>query len=145
MDYESFKECIKQEMESLYPEAKVIFNKVDKNNGTKLDGLVVKLNGELLVPCIYLNNYYDEYIQGKEVQSIVKEINTQLTLGKGGTEYSQYKNFVDNFSEYASIQDNIIYKLINYEQNQELLSKVPHTKFLDLAIVYMLQIGRAHV
>lgn len=40
------------------------------------------------------------------------------------------------FRDFSKIRENLFYRLINYEKNQELLSMVPHTRFLDLAKIY---------
>ena len=40
------------------------------------------------------------------------------------------------FHDFGQIRRNLFYRLINYKENQELLSSVPYTRFLDLAKVY---------
>ena len=41
---------------------------------------------------------------------------------------------------FENIKERIVYKLVNYEKNEDLLKTVPHKKFLDLAVVYYISI-----
>ena len=44
MDYKSFIQYVQQEIQNQYPDAEVIVNEVRKNNGKKLDSLVINEN-----------------------------------------------------------------------------------------------------
>ena len=41
--------------------------------------------------------------------------------------------------DFEQVRSGLYYILVNYEANEELLHKVPHTKFLDLAKIYYVQ------
>ncbi len=43
------------------------------------------------------------------------------------------------FHDFHQVRSGLYYILVNYEANEELLHKVPHTKFLDLAKIYYVQ------
>lgn len=43
---------------------------------------------------------------------------------------------VGEFQKFEKLRSRIVYKLVNYEQNQPLLQDMPHRRFLDLAVVY---------
>ena len=43
---------------------------------------------------------------------------------------------MDFFTDYDRLKSTVAYKLINAEKNQELLKKIPHLPYLDLAIVF---------
>ena len=43
---------------------------------------------------------------------------------------------VEEFQDFEKIGSRVVFKLINYEHNRELLRDVPHRRFLDLAVVY---------
>lgn len=49
MDYKSFIQYVQQEIQNQYPDAEVIVNEVRKNNGKKLDSLVINENHERIV------------------------------------------------------------------------------------------------
>ena len=40
------------------------------------------------------------------------------------------------FVDYGQARQRIIYSLVNYEMNKEMLEQMPHRKFLDLAVTY---------
>ena len=46
------------------------------------------------------------------------------------------------FLNYESVQQRIIYKLVNTEKNRELLEDVPHIEFLDLSIVFQCMVAQ---
>ena len=64
---------------------------------------------------------------------------------------SIYLRGIDNFKTDVNVQDIsdlekmkevIYYKVVNYEMNKTLLSKIPHFKFLDLAIVFYILMSK---
>ena len=40
------------------------------------------------------------------------------------------------FLDYEKMKEKVVYKVIGYERNKELLSKIPHILFLDMALVF---------
>ena len=108
--------------------------KVRKNNGLILTGInVAKLNG--VSPTVYINWFFEDYKDGKDIDEICEIIETT---------YSEGDRFKDNelkdLSEFENIKDNIVFKLVNYDMNKELLEEVAHTRFGDLVLVYMMVI-----
>lgn len=104
---------------------------LEKNNGVIMDGLSIRKRGQNVAPTIYLDSYYRDYLAGRSLQNIYDQI----------LEYCEDCSFmerfdVDFFSDYRKIRPTVVYKLINYEKNQELLERIPHLPFLDLAIVF---------
>jgi hypothetical protein len=103
-----------------------------KNNGVMLDGLLIRKYNQSVSPSIYLNQYYEQYNEGRDFQEILEEI-------LGTYEASQEEsiqiglNFKYEFDQMKSI---ITYRLINYEKNKHLLKKIPHIRFLDLAVTF---------
>ena len=113
MDYESFKNCIQQELQKRYPVAKVVINKINKNNGLELDCLVINENDESVIPCIYLNQYYSQYRQGKILSVIAEEISKAYQSEKTRKCLVDDSSVVQSFSEFKRIKDQIgIYKCI---------------------------------
>ena len=75
----------------------------------------------------------EQYQNGKSLSCIHEDI--MLSYQKN----APIKNIdISFFTEFKQLKDRIIFKLINYERNKELLSKVPHIRYLDLAIVFYL-------
>ena len=60
MNYSEFLSAVRNNMEDRYKNgASVLIHPVLKNNGLRLDGLLILQPGENISPTIYLNPYYD--------------------------------------------------------------------------------------
>lgn len=105
--------------------------KINKNNGLVLDGLTIIAEGVNIAPTIYLNDYYEDYLSDGAV-AVAKRIIATYEANKP-------KESVDIsfFMDIEKVRPKIKMKLINYEKNKELLEQIPHIRFLDLAIVFM--------
>lgn len=104
---------------------------VIKNNGVKLDGLIIRRRNENISPNIYLNSYFEAYQLGKPLNCIMEEIAEQYFLVR-----CEHTIKVDNLLDFNAIKKDIIIRLVNFEKNEEQLKNCPHRKFLDLAITY---------
>lgn len=107
-----------------------------KNNNVRLDGLTIMTDGFNISPTIYLNEYYEEYKHGKAIHQIMDDI---LHIYR----QNQPNESVDAsfYTEFSNISDKILYKLVNYKENEALLHEIPHFRFLDLAIVFYCMIS----
>lgn len=111
-----------------------------KNNGVKLDGVTVFVR-ENMGANIYLEWYYDEFKKGtSSFGEICEEIKKTIFDTEDETKEFEKQNL--NFLDFESIKDKIVFCVINAERNEELLKTVAHTRFLDLAIIYRIQVKR---
>ncbi|BBF43189.1 hypothetical protein lbkm_1876 [Lachnospiraceae bacterium KM106-2] len=126
---EDVTECIRVKMDGVY---EIKRNHVIKNNSVELDGVVFFKEDDTISPNIYLNSYYDRFLNGEELDSIADEIIHvyQQSVGEPGIEYDDFSYTWDN------MKDKIIYRLVNYKENRLMLEEVPHIRFLDLAITF---------
>lgn len=132
MTYHEFKECICRTIQAeLEPDVKVTVQDIIKNNGTHLDGLTILSPLSNISPTIYLNYYYQQYEKGKSLQKICSEI---LKIYRQS--HLNENIDVSFFTDYDKVKSTIVFKLINYERNKELLGQIPHYRYLDLAIVF---------
>lgn len=132
MTYEEFKNIIIEKMQHLLPpDASIHIQTIIKNNGLKLDGLTISDSGSNISPTIFLNYYFEKQAYFPDFNAICKDI--LLTYEHNKT--SEYLD-VSFFTDYNIVKDHLAYRLINYEKNKELLSTVPHVRYLDLAIVF---------
>ena len=132
MSYQEFQKRIKKILEEKFAgNAAVIISPVLKNNGIERIGLSIQGNESNVCPVIYLEYYYESYQSGREFDDIVKEI-------EGEKKKNCISGMVDMsfFKDWSVAQGKITLKLINYEENKKLLERLPHRKFLDMAIVY---------
>lgn len=117
--------------EEVEGEVKVSIRDITKNNGVVLTGLTFTQEDINISPTIYLEDFYKKYQNGTSIEDILTEIKEIY-----------YKSKLDKdidmafFTEYEIAKKHIVYKLIHYDKNRELLKEIPHREYLDLAIVY---------
>lgn len=132
MSYEGFEKCIVMDLQRMLgSDVKVLMQDVIKNNDTKLKGLTVVSHDTNISPTIYLDYYYSQYEKGRALDEIEQELICIYKQNKVNANVE-----VSFFTEWQRVKDNIVFKLVNYKRNQELLKDVPHIRFLDLAIVF---------
>lgn len=138
MNYERFLEKVRFAVqEKLGDDHEISVQKVTKNNGIVLDGLVISSKDKKLAPTIYLNSYYMCFTLGKPLPEILDEI----IAG-----YKEYKDIafgnMEKLLNFDNLKDKIVYKLVQKEWNRELLEDIPSFEFLDLAVVFYLILER---
>lgn len=103
-----------------------------KNNGVTLCGLTIMTKESNISPTIYLNGFYERYVYETEsLQQI--EADVMETYRRNKTDHNLDVSF---FTEWENARQRIIFKLVNYDANRELLKDVPYKKVLDLAMVF---------
>lgn len=132
MTYHEFKQHIQTTLQhDLGCGSTVLIQDITKNNNLHLDGLTVLSADSNISPTVYLNYYYKQYENGRSLADICRELSD--TYRKNRTNASIDVSF---FTDYDKVKSHIILKLIHYERNRQLLTDVPHFRFLDLAIVF---------
>lgn len=133
MKYEIFREVVADTFQNYLPEEyknmemKIVsVNKVNR----MMDGINLIGNGEKAVsPTIYINDMYDHYTLCNDLQEAIQ---------------SGADRMVEAFKKcpevpaigFAEAKDNIVFQLVNTEQNREMLAEVPHREFQALSIIY---------
>lgn len=132
MNYQDFKQHILTELQTEFgSDVKVTIQDIIKNNDTHLDGLTILSPEHNLSPTIYLNYYFRQYEKGRPLSDIKQDI---LSVYRENCPSKRID--ISFFTDYDKVKSRIVFKLINYDRNKELLQKVPHYRFLDLAIVF---------
>ena len=150
MDYERFKQKLMEILTTMIPtEATLHLQSVTKNNQVHLDGLAILSPNSNISPTIYLNYYYDDFLIQfhllEEEETKIQELKLQeyfvtiaTTILKIHNENLPTENFsVSFFKDFEKIRSKIVFKLVNYEKNRDLLRGIPHIPYLDLAIVFL--------
>lgn len=134
MNYEIFKEVVADTFKDYLPEQYrdmelriVSVNKVNR----LMDGmnLIGGKEDKLVSPTIYINDMYDHY---KACEDLNDAIQTGAELMVNAFRKCPETPKID----LAEAKDNIVFQLVNTEQNKELLAGVPHREFQDLSIIY---------
>lgn len=116
-------------------EADVSVQKVRKNNGLVMTGVSIFGKDRNMSPTIYLEGYYEQYLDGEPMEEIVEEI---LSCCQ---EYDSELSFdTDFFVDYELAKERIAYRLVNREKNRKLLEEIPFIPYLDLAVTFFCKI-----
>ena len=132
MDFDKYCKMVQCKV-SMYlgSEYEVMLRKVPKNNGVVLTGIMAQTKGNSVCPTLYVDEYYDEKLSADEVEYI----SLKLANGLKSVPPEEYPD-VSEFMDFDKANSRIVYKLINAEDNKELLFNTPHRRFHNLAIVY---------
>lgn len=138
MEYQSFVSEIAEHVKSLLDSTvSTSIHTALKNNGTELIGITFSHPGTNIFPTIYLEEFYQQYLFGKNINDIAKTIVDIYYDVKFESEWN-----VEQISNFNLAQKRIVYKLVHLDKNQKLLSKVPFLPFLDLAIVFYILLDK---
>ena len=131
-DYRNFVTCITERVaEKAGPSFQVSGRRILKNNSVTLDSVTILQAGRVVSPSFYLNDYYDDYMEGMPSDVIADRILDQYRICMKGVD----DNIVGDFS-FEAMKGRIVFKLINYEMNKTLLEDTPHIRYLDLAVIF---------
>lgn len=132
MTFEKFESYIKMNiLEGWKEDAELETAVVKKNNGIELRGLYIKKQEEQIAPTIYLDEYYDYYLKGEALDEIILRIREEYEW-----KISRVENYHFNLEKFEYVRDRIVYRLVNYEKNREILEECPHLRLYDLALTF---------
>lgn len=137
MIIENFIELVKAEVEKAWGETGTILLKEVEKVNRKVVGLTIEKPDSGISPLVYLEEYYREYGNGRNLQDIISEI-----LGVLQQLPIREDSLQAHLMEYEEwVKPRLRVKVINRERNQNLLAKVPHEDILDLSIVPYILLG----
>lgn len=134
MTYDQFLNYVREQSvyELEHPEDyQTSINHVVKNNSVELDGICLHKHGEHLSPTVYLNSFYEQYLEGRPLKSILGEIVSVLN-----NDVPKLEVPASLYDDYEAVKPQIIFRLVNYEKNKEQLKDCPYLPFCDLAITF---------
>lgn len=102
---------------------------IEKNNGVSKRGYIINEKGHSVSPTIYYdeNQSESENLQGMFDAFIDNRVDLDL----------------DKVISKKYVLSHLTYKLIDQDRNEKLLKDCPHTDFLDLSKVYVIDLGEA--
>lgn len=132
MTYEVFKDVVKEKFMEYMPEKyhgmEINTQEVNKVNVT-LDGLTLFVGERGVSPTIYINHMYEKYLETEDLQGTLQHAAIQMDKAM---ENCPELDEID----FSTTKDNIVFQLINTEQNKEMLENMPNRPFQDLSIIY---------
>ena len=136
MLYKEFIEDVRKALFERMDNITVIEDDILKNNGLHYPSLLVKEDGEKLGVNFYP---YMLFLQYARNEITISEIADQI-IESYEREKRNFNFDISDLSDYELMKYFVKGRLINTEKNQELLSMMPHRNFLDLSIIYTLDI-----
>lgn len=102
-----------------------------KNNNQNRTGIILKRPDVNIAPTIYLEEFYERFQNGTGIGEIAYEIIKIYENAKCQMSWNP-----EALLDFEFLQDKIVFKIINTNQNKELLKTLPHIEFFDLSIVF---------
>ena len=136
MNYEIFKEVVKEKFMDYMPDnfkgMELVVMPVEKVNMT-YDGISIRGKDTNISPTIYINDMYEKYQNCGDLEETLMAACDLMAM-----EFAKTPQVVDVDSLYKDADENVVFQLINTEQNRSFLEQVPHREFQDLSIIYKL-------
>lgn len=133
MNFEEFMAWVKENITSKdwKETSQIEISVVKKNNGVSATGLFIRENGQDVSPILYLDDYYIHYQNGELLENIIRNIRADYDKK---VQMAAVK--IPNLQEFENIRGRVIYRLVNYEKNKEILEDCPHIRLYDLAVTF---------
>lgn len=133
MNFEEFMAWVKENITSKNwkKTSQIEISVVKKNNGVSATGLFIRENGQDVSPILYLDDYYIHYQNGELLENIIRNIRADYDEK---VQMAAVK--IPNLQEFENIRGRVIYRLVNYEKNKEILEDCPHIRLHDLAVTF---------
>lgn len=136
MDYQNFKRKFMELLQERFEqEVEVSFEQIPKNNGILRDAVLIRRKDENAAPIIYIQEYYEFWQRGISLEHLVERILWNFEECEPQVQITR-----ETFSDYEKLKTHIFFKIVNYERNREQLKKIPHRRFLDLAMIFYYQV-----
>ncbi len=132
MTKKEFQEAAKSRFEAHFTNDTVVISSVTKSNGRNLTGITVKNEGSEISPIIYIDAMYEMYESNGDLDFVINKAINDMEV-----HMKDLPSVITNdILDLEKAMDNIYPVVINKEKSTEFLKTVPHTDFLDLAVVY---------
>ncbi len=136
MNYNQFKnEILSRLQEAVGDRGLVRLFTVHKNNGLTLWAVSVMEGDKNIAPSIYLDSYYQLYLDGRTMEEL-----THLILAENIRKQVKRPVAADLFSDPDAVAGSVLFRVVNYDMNLDFLKGVPHRRVLDLAVIYYVEV-----
>ena len=128
LNFKEFQEYIKSNVKDYLPEsykdADIQFRDVVKNNDVHLTGVMIKRENETVTPNIYINELYEKYSSGMNLDEIVGDI-ADLRIEHDPPEEAQSISSI--FTNYEIVKQRLEIHLCDMELNRDKLKNQVYT------------------
>lgn len=137
MDFKEFQEVMKDRIKDYLPpkyaDAEITITRNEKLNDS-YTAMMVRPEGENIVPMVNLDSLYRAYEKGGSMESILRNAAEVVTAALPEVVAS-------GLHDYDEVKERLFIRLSGAAQNADLLAKLPHTMQEDLAITYHVSIA----
>lgn len=132
-DYDSDKAMALVDMiaDKLGDDFEVTCSSVQKNNSVMLDGITIREKGRVVAPTIYLNDLFRGVEDDDDLEVIADGVVDSYETWMVGTQELNPEYFT-----FKNMKDKIIYRMVNYEMNEDMLKTTPYLRYKDLAVYF---------
>ena len=139
MEYEAFRTNIVEELRNFYgADATVEVTTSAKNNGIKLDGIIIRLGEAIVSPIIYLQQYYEEFMENENIS--IDEIVGRIVELRERHELQDADGVIGKITDWAYVREHIYPMIVSAEDNEEMLRALVSKPFLDLAVIMYIRL-----
>ena len=120
MEYQEFLGNVRDLVQKRVGEnGRVRIDAVPRNNRNSIDTMTI-LKGESNVsPAIYMDTYYQNYLDGDSVEMIAEQIEEFHRRNAKEANYD-----LSYYTDYEQVRGRIVCRLVNYGKNRELMEKL---------------------
>lgn len=126
--------------EKLGEEVTITQRTIEKSNGISYEGLTIEKKTEYISPVVSIDNCYDDYSSGISLDEIIKKIVHQYEESTGNNPFLS----AQDIQNYEKIKDRLYMQVVNQEWNKKYLEHKYYVPFLDLAIVFYVDVQKKH-
>lgn len=131
MNYKEFCNLVRETLQEMAGEsANVRLEEVIKNNNIVRQAAIIAEKGRNISPSIYLENYYADYLNGRNLSEVCLDIMVVHERYREGICFNS-----DEYCDYNEIKKKLYVKVINKDKNSEILKNVPWRECYDLAMI----------
>lgn len=130
MNYDEFLESIAEYVRENVGDTEVGIHTITKNNGIELSGLSFRDKRVNASPTIYMEHYYNRYVQGEDIDEIGDSIISVYLKNSLKSDLD-----IENYTDFSRVSNKLFLKLVNYEKNKSILENTPHEKYMDLVLI----------
>lgn len=139
MKYEEFKTNLIEELKDFYgADATVELTTATKNNGIHLDGIIIRIGETNVAPIIYLQQYYEEYMENEYIS--IDEIVGRIVELRERHELQDADGVIGKITDWAYVREHIYPMIVSAEDNEEMLRALVSKPFLDLAVIMYIRL-----
>ena len=129
---------LKNFLPNRFQDAVIEIDLIKKSNGRNLTGMFIRKDVSKGIPTIYLDDFEKEYLKGKDLNQILKEI-AQQVLEAEKNDYSDIEEKVGNIIDYDFVKNLLAIRMVDPDKSKDFLKDKPYTKFGNLVITYRIQ------